>query len=200
MMPAGTASPCLGVSIDVHAIQTETAEHMSVFAIFAIHTKCNSHTRRCSAHQVHNKTMETLHLKFKFNHKMLALAALTLTAAALYQPVMALARHSVVTVTKMSKLPVVRPARVTPWQAMHNAERATGGHALQATYAAEGGRWSYDVILVHGNRLSEVEVNASTGKADAPESVTPAGEGKELTDDLTTAVGGHVSASPNTQD
>jgi hypothetical protein len=86
-------------------------------------------------------------------------------------------------------------AKVTPWDAMRIAMRKVGGKPFSATYSFDEGHWSYDVIMVNGRKISEVAVNAMTGKTDPPEVVNPADEGKELADDLNTAAGMRPAAA-----
>ena len=66
--------------------------------------------------------------------------------------------------------------------------KVPGSHALQATYMMEAGKPLYDVIVLKGKTLTEVEVDPATGKAGDTEAATPEGEGKELTDQLKAAV------------
>jgi uncharacterized membrane protein YkoI len=82
-----------------------------------------------------------------------------------------------------------RRTTVAPEQAMAAAEaKVPGSHALQATYMREAGKPLYDVIVLKGKTLTEVEVDPATGKAGDTEAATPEGEGKELTDQLKAAV------------
>jgi hypothetical protein len=86
---------------------------------------------------------------------------------------------------------------VTPWDAMKTAVgKVPGGHALSATYALEEGHWTYDVIVVKGKTLTEVEIDAVTGKVGDAESVTPEGEGREMTAELNKAIGKPGKAAP----
>jgi uncharacterized membrane protein YkoI len=80
--------------------------------------------------------------------------------------------------------------KVAPWDAMAAAvAKVPGGRAYSATYALEEGRWIYDVIVLQGKSLTEVEVDAVTGKVGDTEAATPEGEGKELTAELNKAIG-----------
>lgn len=80
--------------------------------------------------------------------------------------------------------------KIAPWDAMKAAtEKLGGGKAFEATYLVENGKPLYDVIVIKGKKLSEVEVDAITGKAGTVEQVTPTEEGKELTDQLNIALG-----------
>jgi len=80
--------------------------------------------------------------------------------------------------------------KITPWEAMKAAtEKLGGGKAFEATYLVEDGKPIYDVIVIKDKKLSEVEVDAITGKAGTVEQVTPAEEGKELTEQLNIALG-----------
>ena len=79
--------------------------------------------------------------------------------------------------------------KVAPWDAMKAATAKIGGKAIQATYLIENGKPLYDVVIINGKKLSEVEVDAVTGKAGTVEVVTPSEEGKELVDSLNVALG-----------
>ena len=80
--------------------------------------------------------------------------------------------------------------KIAPWDAMKAATaKLGGGTAYQATYLIEGGKPMYDVVVIKNKKLSEVEVDAVTGKAGTVEEVTPAEEGKELVDQLNVALG-----------
>ena len=79
--------------------------------------------------------------------------------------------------------------KVTPWAAMKIANATLKGKPLTATYASEGGKLIYDVLVTKNGKLYEVEVDAVTGKAGNPETVTVAEEAKEMTDDLNKAMG-----------
>jgi len=87
--------------------------------------------------------------------------------------------------------------KVTPWDAMAAAVgKVPGGKAYSATYASEGGHWIYDVIVLKGNAITEVEIDATTGKVGDTETATPEGEGQELTAELSKAIGNPVKAAP----
>lgn len=80
--------------------------------------------------------------------------------------------------------------KIAPWDAMKAATaKLGGGTAYQATYLIEGGKPMYDVVVIKNKKLSEVEVDAVTGKAGTVEEVTPAEEGQELVDQLNVALG-----------
>ncbi len=122
----------------------------------------------------------------KMNTNVLAVAALvTMAGSAVVALLPAFASAKPVVAVLQSPA----AAKVTPWAAMRIASHKAGGRPFSATYSFDGGHWSYDVILVRGHKLSEVEVNAMTGKADAAENVDPAGEGQELASDLRSALG-----------
>ena len=78
--------------------------------------------------------------------------------------------------------------KVTPWQAMATAEKATGGHAVQALFEYEGGKWIYGVVVLKGHKLLEVELSSDTGKVGDTEEITPTEEGKETAAELTRVV------------
>ncbi|MGC4046152.1 MAG: PepSY domain-containing protein [Armatimonas sp.] len=78
--------------------------------------------------------------------------------------------------------------KIAPWDAMKSATAKVGGKAIQATYLVEGGKPLYDVVVINGKKLSEVEVDALTGKAGSVEAVTPSEEGKELVESLNVAL------------
>jgi len=81
------------------------------------------------------------------------------------------------------------PKHVGPWDAIKAAEAKEGGKAFSATYISEGGKYIYDVIVIKGKKITEVEVDAATGKVGNSEDATPEGEGKELTSALNVAIG-----------
>jgi Peptidase propeptide and YPEB domain len=85
--------------------------------------------------------------------------------------------------------------KVTPWGAMKIAEGKLGGHAIGANFVFEGGHWIYDVLVVRGKTLHEIEIDSQTGKTDASETVTPREEAKEMEEDLTKALGGAAGPS-----
>ena len=89
-----------------------------------------------------------------------------------------------------------RPAKqVGPWDAMKAATtKVPGSKAFSATYAHEGNKWLYDVIVIKDKKITEVEVDAATGKVGDTEPGTPEGEGKEMTAELAKAIGAPVSA------
>ena len=56
-----------------------------------------------------------------------------------------------------------KQGKVAPWDAMKTAvAKVGGGRAHQATYAVENGKPIYDVIVIQGKKLTEVEVDALT--------------------------------------
>ena len=79
--------------------------------------------------------------------------------------------------------------KVTPWAAMKIANATLKGKPLTATYASEGNKWLYDVLVTKDGKLYEVEVDATTGKAAPAETVTVEEEAKEMTDDLNKGMG-----------
>ena len=83
-----------------------------------------------------------------------------------------------------------KKAQTTPWNAMKTAAaKVPGSKAHSATYVNEGGKWIYDVIVTKGKTITEVEVDAATGKAGDTEVVTPAEEGEEMADELNALIG-----------
>ena len=85
--------------------------------------------------------------------------------------------------------------KLAPWDAMKSAvAKVGGGKAHQATYIVEGGKPIYDVIVIQGKKLTEVQVDAVTGKAGSTEVVTPEEEGKEFADELNVALGNKKAA------
>ena len=85
--------------------------------------------------------------------------------------------------------------KVAPWDAMKSAAaKVPGSHAYSATYLTEGNKFMYDVIVIKGKSISEVEVDATTGKVGDVEAVTPEMEGKEMASDLNTAIGNKAPA------
>jgi hypothetical protein len=84
-----------------------------------------------------------------------------------------------------------------PWDAMTAAVRKVpGGKAYSATYASEGGKWIYDVIVIKGKTITEVEVDATNGKVGDSETATPEGEGREMTAELNKAIVNPVKSAP----
>jgi len=89
-----------------------------------------------------------------------------------------------------------------PWQSHsvgsddRRCRQSAGSKAHSATYAQEGGHWIYDVIVVKGKSLTEVEVDATTGKAGDTEAATPEQEGKEITAELNKAIGNTSKSAP----
>ncbi len=85
--------------------------------------------------------------------------------------------------------------RIAPWDAMKAAtQKLGGGKAHQATYVVENGKPIYDVIVIKDKKLTEVEVDAITGKAGSVEQVTPEEEGQEFTEELNIALGNKKAA------
>ncbi len=80
-------------------------------------------------------------------------------------------------------------AKLTPWAAMNVANEQVHGKPISANYMLDEGRWLYDVKIVKDKALHVVEVDANTGKAGKAETTTPDEEAKELSGDLTKALG-----------
>src|SRR3954449_10646360 len=76
--------------------------------------------------------------------------------------------------------PPAASGKITPWGAMKIAEGRIPGHAISANFLYEGGHWIYDVLVVQGKTLHEIEIDAQTGKPGASETVTPQEEAKEM--------------------
>ena len=87
----------------------------------------------------------------------------------------------------------VPTGRITPWAAIHIALQRVPGRALQATYEFDGARPDYDVVIVTGKKLKEVELDAVSGKVTDSESVDPRGEASELQAELQHAIGVKLS-------
>lgn len=85
--------------------------------------------------------------------------------------------------------------KVTPWNAMKIATGKVSGRALNANFEFEDGHWIYGVIVVTGNILKEVEIDATSGKVGDVESITPDGEAKETAQELRAAIGGKTTGS-----
>ncbi len=75
-------------------------------------------------------------------------------------------------------------AKVTPVQAMKAAEAKLGGKATMAIFEFDEGHWTYGVIVVKNHKLTEIDVDPTTGKAGASEAVTPDDEAAEMKDAL----------------
>ena len=74
--------------------------------------------------------------------------------------------------------------KVTAWAAMKTAAAKTGGKPFQAVFEFEDGKWIYGVLVLKGGKISEVEIDASTGVVGDVEGITPAGEAKEFQGEL----------------
>lgn len=85
--------------------------------------------------------------------------------------------------TKWS-MPQNPSGKISAWEAMSSVEKSSGGHAFQAVFEFEDGHWIYGVFVLKGHKISEVEVDATTGKIGDSEDVTPAGEAKEVQEEL----------------
>lgn len=82
--------------------------------------------------------------------------------------------------------PKVPHAKITPTEAISIAKhKLGGGTAFSANFEFDDGKWSYGVMVVKGHTISEVTVNPMSGKAEAVEAVSPAGEAQETQSDLT---------------
>lgn len=81
--------------------------------------------------------------------------------------------------------PMTSPsAKITPVAAMNAAAKKTGGKAVMAIFEFDEGKWNYGVIVVKNHKLTEVDVDPTTGKAGATEAVTPSDEAAEFKDAL----------------
>ena len=89
---------------------------------------------------------------------------------------------------KLSAFSAPPSGKVTPWAAMKTAAAKTGGKPFQAVFEFEDGRWQYGVLVLKGGRISEVEINATTGVVGDVEGITPAGEAKEAQSELEAAI------------
>ena len=70
--------------------------------------------------------------------------------------------------------------RITPWEAMQIAAKASGGTPFQAVYEFDDGQWIYGVVVVKNHKLMEVELDPTSGKIGETENVSPEDEAKEL--------------------
>lgn len=75
-------------------------------------------------------------------------------------------------------------AKITPVQAMKAAEGKLGGKATMALFEFGEGHWTYGVILVKDHKLTEVDVDPSSGKVGDSEAVTPDDEAVEFKEAL----------------
>jgi hypothetical protein len=89
---------------------------------------------------------------------------------------------------KPSAFTAAPSGKVTPWAAMKTAAAKTGGKPFQAVFEFEDGRWQYGVLVLRGGKISEVEINATTGAVGDVEGITPAGEAKEAKSELEAAI------------
>lgn len=75
--------------------------------------------------------------------------------------------------------------KLTPWEAMATAQARTHQRPVQATFEYEDGHWQYAVMVAGHGSVSEVEIDARTGKVGDVEKANPAEEGRELQNLLT---------------
>ena len=82
--------------------------------------------------------------------------------------------------------PSAPKAKITPVQAISIAKKVLGGGtAFQANFEFDEGHWVYGVLIVKGHKISEVEVDPTTGKSMGTEAVTVADEVQEMKETLT---------------
>ena len=86
--------------------------------------------------------------------------------------------------SQKSALSTPPTGKVTPWAAMHTAASKTGGTAFKAIFEFEDGHWQYAVLVLKGKKISEVEINATTGAVGDVEGVDPSGEANEFRSEL----------------
>jgi uncharacterized membrane protein YkoI len=98
------------------------------------------------------------------------------------------------------KAPPAPTGKITPWEAIKIATGKVPGRALNANFEFEDGHWQYGVIVAAGKTLKEIEINAMTGKIGDVETITPAGEAKEVQSELTAALGGKAHAGGGSED
>ncbi len=70
--------------------------------------------------------------------------------------------------------------KITPWEAMATARARTHQRPFQAAFEFEDGHWQYAVLTAGHGSVSEVEIDARTGKVGDVEEADPAGEANEL--------------------
>ena len=80
-------------------------------------------------------------------------------------------------------------SKITPPEAIAIAlKKMVGGRPLQANFEFDEGHWVYGVMVVKDHKITEVEIDPMTGKVGDSEDVTPAGEAKEIQDELGKAI------------
>lgn len=86
----------------------------------------------------------------------------------------------------------VQPApqcKISPVDAIKIAQAKVKGKTIQANFEFDEGHWVYGVMIVQGNVIKEVEIDPMSGKIGDVETVTPAGEAKEMETALNSAIG-----------
>ncbi len=86
--------------------------------------------------------------------------------------------------------------KITPWAAIKIALAKVPGRPLNANFEFDEGHWVYGVMVVSGKKIQEVEIDPMTGKVNAVEEITPAGEAKEMEQELNTAIGVKSDKAP----
>ncbi len=69
---------------------------------------------------------------------------------------------------------------ISPIKAMKIAEGSAGGKAGMAIYEFDDGKWIYSVPVAKAGKLSEVEIDPTTGKVLETEAVDAKAEAKEF--------------------
>ena len=86
--------------------------------------------------------------------------------------------------------------KITPWAAIEIALAKVPGRPLNANFEFAEGHWVYGVMVVSGTKIKEVEIDPMSGKVGDVEDITPAGEAKEMEEELNTAIGMKSSKAP----
>jgi hypothetical protein len=96
----------------------------------------------------------------------------------------------------VSRVAAQADPKVTPLQAMKAATAKVPGRALNATFESEDGKWMYTVWVISGKTLTEVQVDAVSGKAGEAEVFTPEKEAKDVKEELNEELAKENAAAP----
>jgi hypothetical protein len=88
----------------------------------------------------------------------------------------------------LAQKPTPPTGKITPWAAIASATKKVPGRAISANFEFDEGHWIYGVMVISGGKISEVEVDPTTGKVGDVESIDPVAEGKEVTQELQAAL------------
>lgn len=89
---------------------------------------------------------------------------------------------------RVQAAPPAPMGKITPWAAIKIATAKVPGHATQANFEFDEGKWVYGVMIVTPQGFKEVEIDPMTGKIGDTEVVDPAGEAKEVEQEMNAAL------------